>query len=89
MKKFQRLLAMAGVVILFAMVILTLILAIIGSPYFKASMYATLTLPLLMYAFLFIYRLMKGSSEEDRKPGSEGKDPKGQKGPEKTDNFCN
>lgn len=76
MKNFQRLLALAGVVILVGMIIITLILAIIGSPYFKASMYATLTLPLLIYAFLFIYRLIKGSSEKDQKSDEEKGDHK-------------
>ena len=76
MKKFQRLLALAGVVILVAMSIITLILAITGSPYFTASMYATLTLPLLIYAYLFIYRLIRGSSGKDQKSNEEKADQK-------------
>ena len=63
MKGLKRILALAGVVILAGMVLLTLFFAVTGSRYFMASMLLTLTFPLLLYAYLFIYRLIKGDSE--------------------------
>ncbi len=71
MKQFQRILAMTTVVFLVVMVFVTLYLAVTASPYFMASMFITLTLPLLIYAFLFIYRLMKGEAEDDKEPGDQ------------------
>jgi len=38
MKQFQRILALAGVVILVGMILVTLVLAIMGSPHFMASL---------------------------------------------------
>ena len=67
MKRIQRILAMATVIILVLMVFVTLYLAVTASPYFMASMFMTLTLPLLIYGFLFIYRLAKGSTEDQKK----------------------
>ena len=56
----KRILALALVILLVAMVFVTLYLAVTGSPYFMGSLYVTLGLPLLIYAFLFIYRIFKG-----------------------------
>ena len=74
MKQFQRILALAGVVILVGMLVVTLILAFTGSTYFMASMIITITLPLLIYAYLFIYRLMKGDKDSHKQPMSDNKD---------------
>ena len=63
MKQFQRILALAGVVVLVGMILVTLVLAIMGSSYFMASLILTITFPLLIYAYLFIYRLLKGDKE--------------------------
>ena len=48
----KRILALALVIFLVAMVFVTLYLAVTGSPYFMGSLYVTLGLPLLIYAFL-------------------------------------
>ena len=47
------------------MVFVTLYLAVTGSRYFMASLFVTLGFPLLLYAYLFIYRLIKGRDEKD------------------------
>ncbi len=58
--RIKRILALALVIFLVAMVFVTLYLAVTGSPYFLGSLYVTLGLPLLIYAFLFIYRILNG-----------------------------
>ena len=70
MKRFQQLLALAGVVIVVGMILVTLFFAVTGSPWFMASMLLTLTLPLLIYAYLFIYRLVKGDPGSGNRPDS-------------------
>ena len=74
MKQFQRVLALAGVVILVGMILVTLVLAIMGSPHFMVSLILTITLPLLIYAYLFIYRLLKGDKEAGDSSVSDNKD---------------
>ena len=58
MKKIKRAAAMILVILLIGLVFLTLYFAITGSLYFMASMFSMLALPLLFYAYLFIYRMM-------------------------------
>lgn len=59
MKKIKRVLALLLVIFLVAMVFITLYCAVTGSRYFMASLFTMLGLPLLIYAYMFIYRLMK------------------------------
>ena len=59
MKKIKRILALLLVIFLIAMVFVTLYCAVTGSPYFMASLFVMLGLPLLIYAYMFIYRIIK------------------------------
>lgn len=61
--KWVRIGAFFLVCVLVGMVCLTLFFAITGSPYFMASLIATLFFPLLLYAYMYIYRLFKGKEE--------------------------
>ena len=65
MRNVKRILALLLAVFLLAMVFVTLFLAVTGSRYFMASLFVTLGFPLLLYAYLFIYRLIKGRDEKD------------------------
>ena len=65
MNNVKRVLALFLAVFLLAMVFVTLYLAVTGSRYFMASLFVTLGFPLLLYAYLFIYRLLKGKNEKD------------------------
>ena len=65
MKKVKRVLALFLAVFLLAMVFVTLYLAVTGSRYFMASLFVTLGFPLLLYAYLFIYRLIKGQDKKN------------------------
>lgn len=61
--KFKRLFAILGVIILVSLYALTLIFALIDIPnwenFFFASLYATVIIPFLIFAYSFIYKLLK------------------------------
>lgn len=64
MKKTKRLLALIGVFLLAALYLSTLIFALFDSSktmgFFKASIAATILLPVLLYAYTLFYRLSHG-----------------------------
>ena len=68
MKKAKRILALAGAVLLVCMYACTLIFALMGSPastgLFKASVAATILVPVLLYAYILVARLLKGSGSD-------------------------
>lgn len=64
MKKVKRIAALLMVIFLIAMVFVTLYCAITGSTYFMASLFTMLALPLLIYAYMFIYRIVKDKNEK-------------------------
>lgn len=72
MKKTKRILALAGVVLLAALYLATLIFALIDSPWaydmFKLCVGFTIVLPVLLYAYTLMYRVLKndGESENDK-----------------------
>lgn len=67
MKKVKRILAMAGVILLAGMYVVTLVSAVFATPVtkdlFKASLLATLMIPILIYVYLLIYRLITGKGD--------------------------
>lgn len=69
MKKVKRILALIGVIFLVSLYILTLIGAIIIPKYsdalFKASIYSTFVVPVMLYAYMLVYRLLKKSAKYD------------------------
>lgn len=67
MKKGKRILAMAGVVLLALLYLSTLVFALLGAAYMNwlmAAVVATIMVPVLIWAYGFIYRLIKGEKEE-------------------------
>ena len=64
MKKVKQILAMAGVILLVVLYLSTLIFSIIGGELamglLRASIFCTVAVPILMYAFMLIYRVLKG-----------------------------
>lgn len=66
MKKVKRILALIGVILLVSMYILTLVGALIAPEYsdalFKASIYSTIVVPVMLYAYMLVYRLLKKNS---------------------------
>lgn len=72
MKKIKQILAILGCILLVGLYVSTLVFALIGSEdtmnLFRASVYATVVVPVLIWAYSFIYRLLKnhfGDSKKD------------------------
>ena len=68
MKKTKRILALIGAILLACMYACTLVFALIGSPastgLFRASVAATILVPVLLYAYILVARLLKGSGSD-------------------------
>lgn len=77
MKKTKRILAIVGIAVLLGLYITTLLLALFNSGaafnMFKACLYATFVLPVLLYAYSFIYKLLKNNYSKDKKEDSSSK----------------
>lgn len=65
MHKLKQIGALLLVVILVALVLLTLYFAVIGSRYFMASLVVTLVFPVLLYAYMLVYRIVKKNGQEE------------------------
>lgn len=72
MKKVKQILAILGVVLLLGLYVITLIMAVTDNTstlsMLEASVVATILIPILMWAYSFIYRLLKKyySSDKDK-----------------------
>lgn len=69
MKKLKQITALIGVIALVGLYVSTLVLALIDSVeainLLKVAVYATIVLPVLLWAYSFIYRLLKGKQNDD------------------------
>lgn len=69
MKKFRQILAILGIILLVGMYIATIVCALSASENFMnmlmASIYATIVIPVLIWAITFIYKLAKKEDKED------------------------
>ena len=67
-RKFQQIAALCGVFVLVGMYVLTLLAALFdhsaGQALLKASVTATILIPVLLYAMLLVTRYLKGKDEE-------------------------
>ncbi|MDD7403348.1 MAG: hypothetical protein SO170_03555 [Butyribacter sp.] len=70
MKKAKRVLALLGVILLIGLYIMTLVSAILATPatkdFFVASVIATIMIPILLYVYQMIYRLVAGKPDEEQ-----------------------
>lgn len=70
MKNLKRILAVVGILLLLTMYAMTLIFAISGSEsadgWFKVSLFCTIVIPVLLYAYALVYRYLKDRGEEIR-----------------------
>ncbi len=68
MKQIKRILALLGILLLTGVYIATIILALTDDPNsmnaFRASIYCTIIVPVLIWAYTFIYKLLKGNSND-------------------------
>ncbi|WP_099466679.1 hypothetical protein [Konateibacter massiliensis] len=62
-KKVKQVLAIIGIVILVGLYVATFIFALLDSPnaasWFKAALYSTVVVPVLLYAYLLVYKYLK------------------------------
>ena len=65
MKKLKRISALLGVFILIAMYLCTLIFALVASDLLKASIAATIFVPVILYGLLLVTRLLKDNSKDN------------------------
>lgn len=65
MHKLKQIGALLLVVILVALVLLTFYFAVTGSRYFMASLVVTLVFPVLLYAYMLVYRIVKKNGQEE------------------------
>ena len=65
MKKIKRILAIIGIVLLVSLYVITIVLALTDDPNtmnaFRASVYCTFLVPVLIWAYTFIYKLLKNN----------------------------
>lgn len=71
MKKTKQILAVIGIVLLAGLYLSTLILAVLGKEFFQlfmASIVSTIMIPVLIWAYTFLYRLSKRRYGKDAEP---------------------
>lgn len=75
MKKSIRILALLGVILLVLLYVSTLIFALIDNPVaddcLKAAVAATILLPVVLYGFVVIHRLITSDDSDDNTPKNE------------------
>lgn len=71
-RKLKRILALAAVILLAGMYLSTLIFALLQKPWanacLKASVFATLIIPVMLYAVALVTRLLKNDDDSKPKP---------------------
>lgn len=76
MKKIKKIFAVLGLVVLVGLYGTTLVSAIFVTPatkkFFMASLLATIMIPILLYIYIWLYRLIKGDEEEETAPKDNG-----------------
>ncbi len=84
MKNIKRILALIGAVLLICMYACTLIFALIDSPaapgLLKASVAATILVPVLIYGYMLTARFLKGSGSRASDAGAPGNGSTGKSG---------
>ena len=71
MDKWKRILAWIGIILLLLLYVCTLVSAIFVTPatqgFFKASLLATIMIPILLYGYLLVYRVKKRKKYKSQK----------------------
>lgn len=71
MDKIKRIIALAGVILLVGMYVLTLISGIMVTPYtqslFKGCIAATIIIPVFLYAYKLVYEVILNKDKDDDK----------------------
>lgn len=68
MQKGKRILAIIGIIFLLSLYLITFISSIMVTPYssnlFEASIYCTMIIPIMIYAYALIYRVLKKRNQK-------------------------
>jgi hypothetical protein len=68
MKKLKQITAIVVVIILIALYVITLLTAIFDPTetrsWFRASIFATVVVPVLLWAYMMIFKLIRGNDED-------------------------
>lgn len=64
--KVNRILALISVVLIVGLIIATLICGVMGSPYFLGLLALTIIVPMLLYAMLFIGKVLAGLNTDNK-----------------------
>lgn len=68
MKKLKQIFAIGTIVIILGLYLLTLVLSLLGNTLsdslFKASLYATVVVPLMLYIILWLTKLFRGDDKQ-------------------------
>ena len=70
MKKTKRILAITGVILLAVLYLSTLVFALMGKDFFQlfmVSIICSVMIPVLIWAYTLVYRLVKKQNEEEEK----------------------
>lgn len=77
MDKLRRIFAVAGAVVLLGMYLLTFISAILATPathaLFLGSLSATIIIPIFLYAYTLIYKMVYKKKDEDKEEADKDK----------------
>ncbi len=77
MAKLKKIFAIAGVVLLLGMYLLTFISAILATPathaLFLGSLSATIIIPIFLYAYTLIYKMVYKKKDEDKEEADKDK----------------
>lgn len=75
MKKIKQIMAISGIILLVGLYLTTFILSITDNSesmkFFYASVYATVVIPVLIWAYTFIYKLVHKNSGQEEPETSE------------------
>jgi fucose permease len=70
MKKIKQILALLGVILLVGLYVATLVCAVLDRSetmsMFRASLFATVVVPVLLWIYIFIYRLITKNDRDDK-----------------------
>lgn len=68
MNKVKRILALVGAILLVSLYLITFISALTASEhsqaFFQASMFSTIIIPILLYAYMLIYRITRKKDDD-------------------------
>ena len=75
MKRVRQILAWIGIIVIVGLYVFTIVLGLFGNEntvdLLKAAVVATIVVPVLIWAYTFIYKLVKGNRFDQNDPGSD------------------